>query len=400
MSNFLRNAKPLPLSLKRLKGILLILVVPFLFSTCTGNEKLSVNPQTGLKKSELQVSQGGQKIIDISTTDCHQSGGYVEDNTIILKTADLNTNVQIALYIDYNTLSDLVTNRAIPAEDPFGGTGRKPSFWGTVIKNNGAETYISGATGTLTLTAFDQNTGLASCQFTFTAAKQSGSGQASFSGSFSNIPIFPDSDAFVNCQSSTPSLGNGTSTTPSNPTSTPSNPTNPGVGNTSITFENPAFTPITITLGGATQTIQPSAKVSFQGKAGSQTTFNASTSGRTSTGDIVGLEITWSSSINFPNSGNTNYPLNVSSNIFFLIVKNNSIRKINKVLVNYQLQSGTTENLAIPNDKQSYRLGYYKAFSNSNVRFENTDVNWYWQFNSSDLRLPFTQNQFITLNAN
>ncbi|MCF2502712.1 hypothetical protein L0663_04940 [Dyadobacter sp. CY107] len=110
--------------------------------------------------------------------------------------------------------------------------------------------------------------------------------------------------------------------------------------------------------------------------------------------------MTWNSSVTFPSSGVSNVPMTISKDFFFLQVKNNSVRNINHVLVNYQLQSGTTEGLLIPNDQYIYNLEYYKAYSNSNVRLENTEATWHWQFESSHLKLPFTQNQSATSNAN
>ncbi|PWJ57394.1 hypothetical protein CLV98_107101 [Dyadobacter jejuensis] len=377
-----------------------ILLVIVLLQACIGNEKLTVVPKDGLKKSELTVSKDGKKIIDVQTTDCEVSGGYVVDvggglKSIALKATDIKTGVTILLSVYYNTLSDLAMNKTIPIgalEDL--DLNNLPFCWGGVnFVNTGQQLFIT-KTGAISITSFDQATGIASCVFTFTAYDPAGqSADARFQGSFTNIPIYPDEDSFANCNTSTPGIDGGNPTNPSNP--------NPTSGNTELTFENKVFTPITITLGGVTQTIQPSQKGSFKGKGGSQTTYYAKTSGTTSSGTIVGSEIVWNNfAVTFPSSGTANVALNVASNWFFVRVRNNSIRNINKVLVNYQLQSGTIENLSIPNDKELYGLGYYRAFTNSNVRFENTDVNWYWQFGSDQLNLPFTVNQLVTLNAN
>lgn len=362
------------------------------FAGCSGKEKLTVNPKNGLLKSDIQLTRNGQKIINVSTADCELAGGYVAQdvNGIILKTTDVESMVTIQLYIYYNTLSDLVTNKVMPIIDVSDYNDLKPVCLGHVMFLNSQQQYYTSR-GSLTLTAFDKSTGYASCQFSFTGTDLTGS-KATFSGSFSNVPIYPDEDAFGNCAQSVPGLGNGTLT---NPITTPTGE------KTTVSFENTTFTPIEISLGGVNQTIQPAQKVTFQAKAGTQATFNATTSGKTSSGDIVGLKMEWSnSSVTFPTSGTSNVPLAVSGNYFFIMVRNNSVRKINRVLVNYQLQSGTTENLLITNDKQLYKLGYYKAFSNSNVRLENTDVNWNWSYSSSVLALSFKNNQSVTLNAN
>ena len=122
----------------------------------------------------------------------------------------------------------------------------------------------------------------------------------------------------------------------------------------------------------------------------------ATTSGKTSSGTTVGSTMSWTLNNTFPTSGNLNSNLNVGGDYFFLKVKNASPKSINKVYVNYGLVNQTLDNVVIANDSQTYNLGYYKAFSNSNVRGENGTYAWSW----NTLSLPFTQNQSFTVVAN
>jgi hypothetical protein len=79
-----------------------------------------------------------------------------------------------------------------------------------------------------------------------------------------------------------------------------------------------------------------------------------------------------------------------------LKVINTSTKPILKLYVNYGLVAQTLDNITIPNDGLTYTLGYYQAYSNSNVRAENGTTFWNW----NPLNLPFTNNQVKILTAN
>lgn len=199
--------------------------------------------------------------------------------------------------------------------------------------------------------------------------------------------------------SNKPTVGGSICTTlnvwPCNTTTTPTTPTS---GNTQIAFKNPLFTPITVTLNGVTKTVDPGTTIAFDGQAGTVGSFKAETGAKSAQGSLVGNLITWENSYNFPGSGTFTVTLNLGSQWFFLFVTNESSRKINKVYVNYGLQSQTVENASIPNDKIRYRLGYYRAFSNSNLRIEGEN-NWVWTHAAPDFKLDFTENQSYTFTA-
>lgn len=176
------------------------------------------------------------------------------------------------------------------------------------------------------------------------------------------------------------------------------NPTTPDPTGSTIVFKNPVYTPIAVTFNGETKTVEPGETVSFGGRPGTTGQMQAETSGKTNQGTQVGLLISWSGTYTFPANGTQTVVLNLPSTYFFLFVKNESARKVNKVYVNYGLQAQTLDNVTIPNDKVRYRLGYYRAFSTSNLRLEGEN-NWVWSHASPDFKLDFTDNQSYTFTA-
>ncbi len=176
--------------------------------------------------------------------------------------------------------------------------------------------------------------------------------------------------------------------------------TGTGTGNTAsstITFANTTFTVIDITFNGQTKQIPIGGKASFNGTPNTKAVGKASTTGRTTSGTQVGLELGWDPlDYTFPNNGgNADVELFINPNFFFLKVQNSSNSTITKLYVNYGLTAQTEDNVTIANDKKVYSLGYYKAFSNSNVRAESQNSSWSW----NTLVLPFTKNQSQTVTA-
>jgi len=165
------------------------------------------------------------------------------------------------------------------------------------------------------------------------------------------------------------------------------NKTNSGPATTTLVYTNDTYTPIVITVNGASSTIPIAGSVSFTGTAGSTLTGTASTSGVTSTNAVVGQVITWTVNQVFPTSGSTTETLDVNSQYFFLKVYNGSIYDVDGVYVNYDLLPQTYD--AITFGPGTYNIGYYQAYTNSNVRCIASN-GLYWQANTT---LPFTQNQ-------
>jgi len=163
-----------------------------------------------------------------------------------------------------------------------------------------------------------------------------------------------------------------------------------------ITYTNNTFTPVTLTINSQVQTIPVAHSVTVSGTAGVAYSGSAYTSGATGSGAQVGLKLTWTLDGTFPTSSST-VALNVTSDYFFVFITNKHATKtISKVYVNYALTSQTLDNISIPNNSVEYSIGYYKAYSNSNVRLEASDGSyWYW----SSLTLPGSTNQSVALEA-
>lgn len=182
------------------------------------------------------------------------------------------------------------------------------------------------------------------------------------------------------------------------PCKTSSTPTTPGSGTAQIAFKNPLYTPIKVTLNGVTKEVDPGSTITFDGQAGAIGQYKAETSAMSAQGTQVGNLITWENSQNFPSSGVFTITLNLSSQWFFLFITNESTRRITKIYVNYGLSTQMLVDAAIPNDKQRYRLGYYRAFTNSTLRLEG-EGNWVWTHASPDFKLDFIENQSYTFTA-
>lgn len=166
--------------------------------------------------------------------------------------------------------------------------------------------------------------------------------------------------------------------------------------NSTITYVNDTYTPITIIINNQTQTIAIGSKVVIKGAPGTNITGTASTSGETSTGTQVGLLISWNLNNTFPSSGNFSENLDVGSNYFFLKIQNKSNLSITRIFVNYGLAPQTEDDVTVNNNSIVYSIGYYQAFTNSNVRGENGQVYWQW----NNLNLSFANNQSTTVIAN
>ncbi len=170
---------------------------------------------------------------------------------------------------------------------------------------------------------------------------------------------------------------------------------------TDIIFNNPLFTDIYVTLEGITKTISPGSSVTFYGIPGSSVSYSAYTSGQTTSGTQVGLKITWNNTLSLY-GGSITRNLITSSSYFFLYMQNTSSHDLNPLYVNYGLSSQTQDNIVIYNTGTKYRIGYYKAWSNSNVRAywkDQPDYYSYWD-QGTNFTLPFTDNQSVTLYCN
>jgi len=132
-----------------------------------------------------------------------------------------------------------------------------------------------------------------------------------------------------------------------------------------ITFNNPTFTVVHVTVGTDTKDIEPGSSVDFL-DVENTVDFEAYTYGATSSGTQVGKKITWVSTADLANA--REYNLNVSEAYFFMYFVNSGTHVINKLVVNYGTTDETEDNILINNDGTKYSLGYYKANSGIEIR--------------------------------
>jgi hypothetical protein len=153
-----------------------------------------------------------------------------------------------------------------------------------------------------------------------------------------------------------------------------------------------------ITLNGITRTVSAGASTEYCGTPGAPANYTAQTSGVTiNTGAQVGLLISWSNNISFPSSGTTSTNLVVPSAYFFLRIKNEGSGPLTNLIVNKGLTSQTTDNISIPNSGNFTNIGYYRAWTNSNVYASlPSGATVFWTYPGT-MNIPFTENQVVNL---
>jgi uncharacterized protein YjdB len=162
----------------------------------------------------------------------------------------------------------------------------------------------------------------------------------------------------------------------------------------SVTFYNPVYTNIHITVAGITQIITPGSSVTYSGITSSSVTFSAYTSGATPTGVQIGKLISWGETLTLTTTSTT-VNLNIPSTYFFIFVTNNGSQLLTQFYVNYGLVAQTYDNIQFPNNGVKYSTGYYNAYTNSNARAYWSDLSHYAYWDP--IVLPWTVNQSISL---
>lgn len=167
-----------------------------------------------------------------------------------------------------------------------------------------------------------------------------------------------------------------------------------------VTFHNMVFTDVTVSLQGqSSQAVSPNRTTTFSIPGSvSSASYSALTYGQTNSGMQVGMKMTWSYAIDLSAGKNIDINLMASSQVFFLCIVNNGLRALSPLYVNYGLVSQTYDNISIPADGQTYSIGYYLAYTNTQVRayVSGTTSYAYWN-QGSNFSLPFTSNQTVTL---
>ena len=167
---------------------------------------------------------------------------------------------------------------------------------------------------------------------------------------------------------------------------------------TNLIFNNPTHTPITITINSVTKEIDVGGSVEYSGIEGSSVDYSAYAHGETTSGTQVGLEMTWSNTLTL-SGGTQSYNLNVGDDYFFIYMTNNSAHILENLYVNYGLSSQTVDYIVVSNTGIKYSVGYYRAWTNSNVRIYLQDqpgYYYYWDY-GSHFTLPWEVNQSVSL---
>ncbi|PQJ08771.1 hypothetical protein CJD36_022490 [Flavipsychrobacter stenotrophus] len=151
-----------------------------------------------------------------------------------------------------------------------------------------------------------------------------------------------------------------------------------------------------MTLNGSNYTIPKSGSVSVTGTYDDQAVAYISAKGTNSSGGLIGEVVSFSIISRFPSSGSTIVNVDVPSDYFFLIIKNNGAEAVTKCYFNYGLTTQSLSYFSVPNNGSNYGFGYYSALSTYNLRLESNT--YYWSFNP--LALPFTNNQYKLLTLN
>ncbi len=160
---------------------------------------------------------------------------------------------------------------------------------------------------------------------------------------------------------------------------------------TTITFRNNTQTRVTLAIAGYTTAyVDAGSSISYDGY------YTDQAIGTGTTGGSLGEPISWNLVYTFPSSGELVVNINVSSDYFYLYAKNFAAPyTITEIKVNYLLSGVATDEFTnIPYDGNLYGIGYYLAFSNSNLYFFTSGSSVPWSYNT--IPLPFTDNQTFT----
>jgi hypothetical protein len=167
-----------------------------------------------------------------------------------------------------------------------------------------------------------------------------------------------------------------------------------------VTFLNPIFTDIRITVGSVTKIAAVGDSAVFMLPANPGTlSYSAQTSGTTTAGTVVGKTLRWGESgIDVSELTSERFSLIVDSSYFFVYLTNSGTKTLSPIYGNYGLADQMMDNIMIPPDNVKYRLGYYEAHTNTQVRA-------YWQGTTSytqwtqgtHFTLPFASNQQVSL---
>lgn len=171
----------------------------------------------------------------------------------------------------------------------------------------------------------------------------------------------------------------------------------------SVTFFNPVFTPIEILTSEFDPVIIESGeRFSFLFVDNPLTfSYSALTRGVTDDGTPLGVDILWDEEIDVSGLDSPTFNLNISSDYFYMAVKNTGNYYLDLWSVNYGTDYQVDDDFYIPNNGLEYGVAYYDAFEDTDIyaRLSGTsdDVKW---SQGVEFVFPWTENQAILLENN
>lgn len=138
--------------------------------------------------------------------------------------------------------------------------------------------------------------------------------------------------------------------------------------------------------------------MTYTGAYNTTMSYTAFTYGVSSLAIQVGQKVTWSDTHTFPASGVSTINLDVASSMFFLKIQDlNASNSVQGIYVNYGTVAQTLDNINVPNDGNVYNIGYYNAYTNTELYILANHTGVYWSYFPA---LSFVQNQSFTFILN
>ncbi len=136
-----------------------------------------------------------------------------------------------------------------------------------------------------------------------------------------------------------------------------------------VQFNNKVFTDITVTINNNDTKVIPVAdSVIFNFNGGNPGTINiyAETMGKNSQGQQLGEKVTWNASYDMTGKNFMKFNLNLTETMFFAYMKNTGAQEAvdwNPIYVNRGSEEAKTEDIVVPANGNTYRIGYYNYIS-------------------------------------
>ncbi len=136
---------------------------------------------------------------------------------------------------------------------------------------------------------------------------------------------------------------------------------------TDLVFVNNTYTEMVIEVLGVVRTIASGEQTTYRDLEGASVSYNAETSGTSSSGDQIGTRLYWTFDVSLE-GGTVTRELSVGTDYFFLFVTNSGTRGLSPLYVNDGGDQIWEEQIYLPADGTNYRIGYYLAWDGTEVR--------------------------------